>query len=153
MPHPEASAEYTSVRRAGEALGCSTRQIFSLLKDGRLQGLKQGNRRMVLLASIDSYRGEKNSEVYREVHGTLHGDLGHKGTVERIIKTLPALSQPHMAARRLGIPPQQFNSMIDRGTVPVIRLGSEQFVPAHWVASLLARAYNVPLIEQKGGAR
>jgi excisionase family DNA binding protein len=130
-----------TTRGAATALGCSERQIRRLLSSGKLKAEGSGNERRITAASIDAYRAQRRfSDLSADMSSPSEADLGYRRAVQKLTKSLPALSQIGATARRLGIPEPLLRREIESRAVPSVAIGEHLMVPRFWLVEKLAQA-------------
>ena len=134
-----------TTRRAADSLGCSERHVRRLIHENRLATTGKGQARRITWASIEEYRGKRNVDIYQDMSLRGNGDLAQDQIImQKLIQSLPALSRPRSAARRLGVAPAEFNKLLDAGHVPCVHIGPSRFVGRRWLAETLAKANGFP---------
>src|SRR2546429_3172889 len=118
-----------TTRGACDLLGIGPRQVRRLLKAKRLDTVGLGQARRITRESIEQYRAERNVDITPDMSFPMSASLTeHEKIMKQILKTLPALSPPRAAARRLGIPEAEFSRLLATGGVPSIALGTSRFI-------------------------
>lgn len=131
----------TTTRGAAEALGIGDRQVRRLIKAKRLDVTGSGQGRRITWESIERYREEvRKADISPDMSLRMSASSVQDRTMEKLIRTIPPLSQPRSAARRLGIATAVLEDLLRTGQAPSIVIGAERFVPRHWLVDVLAQA-------------
>jgi excisionase family DNA binding protein len=125
---------------AAARLGHSLRHVRRLVRNGVLKTEGTGNRRRITMESVRRFAERKKWDISSDMSLLAGGNFGHDQIVQRMIRALPPLSEPRAAAKKLGVPPGEFEQLITEGSIPVIRIGARAFVPRVWLGRLLASA-------------
>jgi len=132
------AADAVTIRAAAVRLDITQQHLRRLLREGKISAIGKGTSRAVLVSSLEKFEAEhKKTNMCAGIFVT----KAYKGFVQRILTTLPPLSRPDSAARLLGLPEGEFADLMTRGEVPMIAVGTREYVPAKWLANLLGRAY------------
>lgn len=129
-------------RGAAIELDRSLRTIWRLLETGDL-ARADGAPVRITQESINLYLAKKTTDTLVSCHLNCHKDSGFDKAVARIIKLVPALSEPSAAAKRLGIPCKTFERLVDSGAVPTVEIGPSRFIPGRWLSEKLAEGYGL----------
>lgn len=132
---------------AAQRLGCSERTVRRYVRDGLLKTVGEGQRRQVLLASIREFNEKKLDRGSGQIAKTAANALTLAASwlyrrhemKHRIAKIRP-LSTSRQAARELGLPVAQVESLMASHDIPSIKIGPCQFVTAGWLGKVLSQA-------------
>jgi hypothetical protein len=137
---------WATVREVARDRGWTEHHVRLLIRKEHLEAKGKGPSRRVSWESVERWA----AKTKRDISVSMSVDPDYDRLVVKILKTVPALSEPHTAARRLGITEPHFDQMIARGDVPIVGIGSDRFVPAHWLARRLSEAYGQPVLPVSG---
>src|SRR4051812_20638868 len=120
MPEPTATAS-----RAADLLAISDRQVGRLVAAGRLKSVGKDEDRRILVSSIEQYQAERRNQpdIQPDMSFSTSVDSEQDRLMQKLIRTLPPLSAPARAARRLGISAGELEGLLNAGHVPVIAIG------------------------------
>lgn len=139
---------WATIREVARDRGWTEHHTRRLVRQKQLEAKGEGPSRRVSWESVYRYDSKK-----ADMSVEMSVDSNYSRTVVKILRTVPALSEPHTAARRLGINEPQFDRMILSGAVPIVAIGSDRFVPAHWLARRLSEAYGQQVLPVDASGR
>jgi hypothetical protein len=133
---------WATIREVARDRGWTEHHVRLLIRKTHIDAKGKGPSRRVSWESVERW----SAKTKRDISVDISVSPDYSRTVVKILRTVPALSEPHTAARRLGIPEPQFDRMVAAGDVPVVGIGTARFVPAHWLARRLSEAYGQPVL-------
>lgn len=134
-----------TIRQAAARLNVTQRHVRRLIGQEKLRGTGEGNDRRVASESVAEYLDQKKPDMQRKMSGVMSVELLHSGAVAKLVRSLPALSRIDFAAEVLGLPVGEMTALVRAGSVPVVRVGSGEFIPVHWLAQKLGEAFGAGL--------
>jgi hypothetical protein len=90
--------------------------------------------------SIQLILTERNLDTIRTSVFPMSATPMQDERVSELIRSLPPLSAPMAAARRLGVSAKQLDQALRSGAVPSVQIGATRFVTRAWLAEMLAQA-------------
>jgi hypothetical protein len=143
-----AKSGWATIREVARDRGWTEHHTRRLVRQRHLEAKGSGPSRRISWESVYRYDSKK-----ADMSVSMSVEPNYARIVVKLLRTVPALSAPHTAARRLGIPEPQFDRMVAAGDVPIVPIGSARFVPAHWLARRLSEAYGTPVLPVDASGR
>jgi excisionase family DNA binding protein len=140
----------TTTKGAATALRCSERTIRRLIKSGVLETVGEGHGRLITRESIERHIDERNLDIEADNPLNVSACPPQTFTMEKLLRSLAPLTLPDAAARKLGVPADEFGTLMQNGSIPAIVIGQRRYVPRRWLAGMLMQADG---LQPAGGKR